>query len=181
MPLINNKMKQAVGGNWGKPQNIEQHIKLKSFVVEYERIPGKKKPRKMKRDYIIDSFCCPFCKKELPKDKSIPRNYFFNRVKKCPDCGALGKQECPACKHETWLLKGTYKHQGPGCGFEGEKLKEHSDVSKKKAGCKSTMPVREAWMYENPKIRASIQKGIQEAKEGKGEIVKDVGAFIKKL
>ncbi len=127
MPLINNKMKQAVGGNWGKPQSIEQHIKLKSFIVEPGRIPGKKKPKKIKRVYVIEGHCCPFCQKELPKDKSIPRNYVFNRVNKCPNCGAIGEQECPACKKETWFLNGFYKHQWMGCGFEGEKLKERKD------------------------------------------------------
>ncbi len=115
-------MKQAVRGNWGKPQSIEQHIKLKSFAVDPERIPNKKKPKKIKRVYIIEGHCCPFCHKELPKDKSLPRNFVFNRVNKCPDCGALGEQECPACKKETWFLNGMYKHQWMGCGFEGRKI-----------------------------------------------------------
>lgn len=44
-----------------------------------------------------------------------------------------------------------------------------------------SIPAREAWIYKNPKIRASIQKGIQEAKEGKGEIIDDVKAYIEKL
>jgi len=124
MPLINNKMKQVMAGNWGKPQNIEQHIKLKNFSVDSERIPSKKKPKKENQKYICPGDCCPFCHVELPVDKSLPRNYVFNRVNKCPDCGADGDKECPACKKEAWFFNGTYKHQWMGCGFEGKKLKE---------------------------------------------------------
>ena len=113
MPLINNKMKQVVGGNWGKPRKEEQHIKVKNFIVESETIPNKKKPKKDKQKYICPGDCCPFCQVELPVDKLLPRNYVFNRVNKCPNC-----------KKETWFLNGTYKHQWMGCGFEGEKLKK---------------------------------------------------------
>jgi len=122
MPLINSKMKQSVVGNFGKPRSMEQHIKLKDFAVEPERIPNKKKPRKVKRNNISEVFSCPFCQKELPVDNKLPRNFVFNRVNKCPSCGAIGDQECPACKKDTWLFKGIYKHQFFGCGFEGKKL-----------------------------------------------------------
>jgi len=134
MPLINNKMKQAVGGNWGKPQKIEQHIKLKNFAVEREQIPSKKKIKKVKQKYICPGDCCPFCHNELPVDKTLSPEIikanngemltlwpFDDKVKQCPNCKALGDQECPACKHKTWYSKGTYKHQWMGCGFEGNK------------------------------------------------------------
>ena len=124
MPLINNKMKQVVGGNWGKPRKEEQHIKVKNFIVESETIPNKKKPKKDKQKYICPGDCCPFCQVELPVDKLLHRNYVFNRSKKCPDCGAVGDKKCPACKKEAWLLNGMYKHQWLGCGFEGKKLKK---------------------------------------------------------
>ena len=124
MPLINNKMKQVIGGNWGKPRKEEQHIKVKNFIVEFETIPIKKKPKKNKQKYIGPGDCCPFCQVELPVDKLLPRNYVFNRVNKCPNCKAVGDKECPACKKEIWFLNGTYKHQWMGCGFEGEKLKK---------------------------------------------------------
>ncbi|MBF0479725.1 MAG: hypothetical protein HQL26_09610 [Candidatus Omnitrophica bacterium] len=44
-----------------------------------------------------------------------------------------------------------------------------------------TIPAREAWIFENPKALASLGKGIKEIDEGKGEVVKDLDAFLKKI
>jgi len=44
-----------------------------------------------------------------------------------------------------------------------------------------SIPAREAWVFKNPEVFASIQRGIQEAKEGKGEVIDDIDDFIKKL
>jgi hypothetical protein len=44
-----------------------------------------------------------------------------------------------------------------------------------------TVPAREAWVYENPKILASLQRGIKDIEEGRGEVVKDLGSFLDKL
>ena len=44
-----------------------------------------------------------------------------------------------------------------------------------------SIPAREAWIFQNPKVLASIQKGISEIEDGKGEIVDDLDAFLDKL
>ena len=33
-----------------------------------------------------------------------------------------------------------------------------------------SIPAREAWIFENPKVLASLKRGIQDAKEGKGGV-----------
>ena len=161
MPLINNKMKQSVGGNWGKPQDIEQHIKLKNFVVEPERVPSKKKPRKLKRNNIIEYHCCPFCHEELPIDKSLIGHPVLNRVNKCPGCGAEGDKECPACNKDTWFLNGFYKHQWMGCGFEGEKLKERKERKAKK--------MKQSWSHNAAKDTTLEHTQLKQQKEIKQE------------
>jgi len=50
--------------------------------------------------------------------------------------------------------------------------------SKKPGGA---VPIREAWVFKNPKVFASLRRGIKEIEDGKGEIVKDMDSFIKKL
>jgi hypothetical protein len=44
-----------------------------------------------------------------------------------------------------------------------------------------SIPAREAWVYENPKAFASLQRGIQDAAAGKGKVVDDLKSFINKL
>ena len=133
--LINNKMKQAVGGNWGKPKGIEQPIKLRDIDLGPRHVPGKKKKRKKnKQRFVFKGSCCPFCHAELPFDEVLiaKKNKELEgksccvwremyRVKICPKCASEIK-ECPACKRETWCRQGWYKHQFLGCGFEGRKV-----------------------------------------------------------
>ena len=42
------------------------------------------------------------------------------------------------------------------------------------------IPSRELWIYQNPKALKSIQKGLQDAREGKITEIKDVKEFLKK-
>ena len=44
-----------------------------------------------------------------------------------------------------------------------------------------TIPAREAWVYQNPKVLEQIRCGLSEAKQGKTQKVKDLGSFLKKL
>jgi len=44
-----------------------------------------------------------------------------------------------------------------------------------------TIPAREAWIYENPKILKQIRVGLSEAKQGKTQKVKNLGSFLKEL
>jgi len=44
-----------------------------------------------------------------------------------------------------------------------------------------TVPAREAWVYENPKILASLQRGIKDIEQGRGEVVKDLDSFLDNL
>lgn len=44
-----------------------------------------------------------------------------------------------------------------------------------------SVPAREAWIFQNPEVLASIRRGIQDAKEGKGDIVDDVDAYLENL
>jgi len=127
MTLINNKVKQFVKGNWGKPASLEQGLKLRHLDIEPQHIRGKKKKHKWKREYVYEGFCCPFCHRELPEDESKKTcRYVFNRATACPKCKAFEVKECPACKRNTWYWQGWYKHQGRlGCGFEGKKLARH--------------------------------------------------------
>ncbi|MEI6437263.1 MAG: hypothetical protein WCO69_00775 [Candidatus Omnitrophota bacterium] len=135
--LINNKMKQVVGGNWGKPKGPEQNVKLRDIDLEPRRIPGKKKRKTKKQKFIFEGPCCPFCHAELPKDEEAIAKAnkelqgrscvvweMHYRVKVCPKCNALEVKECPACKRTTWRRQAWYKHQFLGCGFEGKKLKD---------------------------------------------------------
>ena len=56
-----------------------------------------------------------------------------------------------------------------------------NDLKKKMVGHKRIVPAKEAWVDKNPKILASLQKGIKEIEEGNGEIVKDLDSFLRKL
>ncbi len=44
-----------------------------------------------------------------------------------------------------------------------------------------SVPSNEAWLYQNKKALASVQKGLKEAHEGKGTVVKDLDSFLEKL
>ncbi len=44
-----------------------------------------------------------------------------------------------------------------------------------------SIPASEAWIYENPKVIGRIRKGLDEAKQGKKEVVRDLDAFLDKL
>lgn len=44
-----------------------------------------------------------------------------------------------------------------------------------------TIPARETWIYNNPKLLAALEKGLNETKEGKGEAVEDIDSFLENL
>jgi len=44
-----------------------------------------------------------------------------------------------------------------------------------------SIPAREAWVYENPKVFASLRKGLQEAAMSKGKVVEKLDDFLEKL
>ena len=44
-----------------------------------------------------------------------------------------------------------------------------------------SIPAREAWVYESPKVLASLKRGIKDVEEGRVEIVKDLDSFLDKL
>lgn len=140
MTLINNKMKQFVEGNWGKPKGRRKGLRVRHLDIEHQHVSiKKKKPKKEKRKYVYRGHCCPFCHEELPLDEKliakkrmecegrphwlIERMY---RVTTCPNCKAYEVKECPACKRKTWYRQGWYKHQTLGCGFDGTKLTKSS-------------------------------------------------------
>ena len=43
------------------------------------------------------------------------------------------------------------------------------------------IPSRELWIYQNPKVLKSIQRGMRDIKEGRVTKVKDLDKFFKKL
>ena len=136
MILINNKIKQFIKGNWGKPKGLEKGLKLRDLDLERQHIPGKKKKRKKGRQkQVYKGHCCPFCHRELPLDEDRitkakkecegkPYTIWerMYRATTCLKCKAFEIKECPACKRKTWYRQGWHKHQSPGCGFEGKKL-----------------------------------------------------------
>jgi hypothetical protein len=44
-----------------------------------------------------------------------------------------------------------------------------------------SIPASEAWVYKNPKVIDRIRKGLDEAKQGKKEVVRDLDSFLDKL
>lgn len=44
-----------------------------------------------------------------------------------------------------------------------------------------SIPIREAWIYQNPKILNSIRQGLAEAKQGKVEKVENLEEFLEDL
>ena len=135
MALINNKAKQFVQHNWGKPKGQRKGLRVRHLDIEHQHVSIKKKRKKEKKKYVYKGRCCPFCLEELPLDEkrmaSEKKKYGGNlyrliemryRVTTCPNCKAYEVEECPACKRPTWHRKGWYKHQILGCGFDGKKL-----------------------------------------------------------
>ena len=123
---ITGKVKKFFGGNWGKPTKCEQKSKVDYSILEQEVPKYNKKKKKIKKEYNIPWTICPFCKNplrqlEVNHDNNV---YYVLNVKrydnKC-DCGAKVMPDCPACHRNTWFKDGIYKHQGYGCGFEGER------------------------------------------------------------
>ena len=45
----------------------------------------------------------------------------------------------------------------------------------------ANIPSRELWIYQNPEVIKSIQKGLQDVREGRVAEVKDVKKFLKDL
>lgn len=45
----------------------------------------------------------------------------------------------------------------------------------------TNIPSKELWIYQNPGVLKRIQKGLQDAREGKIKEVKDVKKFLKNL
>ena len=52
---------------------------------------------------------------------------------------------------------------------------------KKTEKTKKKIPRKELWIHKSPKILKSIQKGIQDIKEGRSTRVKDLDKFLKEL
>lgn len=127
--LLNNKFKQWLGGNWGKPVKHEHNLHLDSVLEDKDEVKYKSKKKKTKKQYIYDGDVCPFCQTELPIDEVKLKEetkhgvwrVFEPRVTTCPNCQSHGVSECPACKRKTWFNPATriYKHQSKWCGFEG--------------------------------------------------------------
>ncbi len=45
----------------------------------------------------------------------------------------------------------------------------------------ASIPSKELWVYRNPKVFKSIQKGIRDIKDGQVSKVKNLGKFLKEL
>jgi hypothetical protein len=124
MLLINNKIKQAHAGNWGKPNGVEQKVDLPEDIYLSKPLgKGKKKKREGKK--VWDYFSCPFCGKELkklPVDNDLVNIWAWGRESNC-ECGCYEVENCPSCKRKTWYnpITKIFKHskRNLGCGFEG--------------------------------------------------------------
>lgn len=44
-----------------------------------------------------------------------------------------------------------------------------------------SIPINEAWVYQNPEVIGKLRNGLKEAGEGKAERVKDLESFLEKL
>jgi len=134
---INNKIKQFFGGNWGKPNNVEQDIDLPNpLFPEPEEVKVKSKKKRHRKPYISPWSVCPFCNEELEKDEEESKKPelrwmgsigLFPYKQSCNKCGSYKIEKCPACGSCTWYNPNSkiFKHQGKfGCGFEGEKRNE---------------------------------------------------------
>jgi hypothetical protein len=137
---VNNKEKQAVSSNWGKPKDFEQkNTNIPDPLYPVDRHKGVKRNRK-KRVFRYSDEVCPFCDRDLPRIKltgeEMKQKTFYvegisiidtMRGYKINDectCGALRANSCPCCKRKTWFKDGVYKHQPRhflGCGFTGER------------------------------------------------------------
>ena len=123
--LINNKIKQFAGGNWGSNKFVKKNTRiLDSFFPEIPRYRSQKKKREA--NYEAKMYGCPFCFSILPI-VTRKRSLFWGdeRAKTCENCGAENKDKsCPACRLDTWFKNGIYKHRPVflNCGFVGRKL-----------------------------------------------------------
>jgi len=118
--IINNKMKQAKAGNWGKPNKTEQKKSARLDTDDRVKFPSKKKKKK-KEKKVFYLWACPFCGEEIPEKKDNKNSiYVFNREDSCK-CGAIKVPDCPACHRSTWFKEGIYKHNFISCGFTGKR------------------------------------------------------------
>ena len=125
MTIINNKIKQAHAGNWGKPNSVEQQTGVADNIyLTPHSAKGKKKKKERKP---VSWWCCPFCSVELPLKQNVDKTQVMSWLRDREDhciCGAYQVLLCPSCKHSTWFNPATeiYKHGSlMGCGFEGKK------------------------------------------------------------
>ncbi len=131
MGLINNKEKQAAGGNWGHPRKwTKRHTKLDDPLIPERPRKRQRKNKKRKKLFTWCKDLCPFCGIELPIDKTKkePMNKLLfwrqPRVEVCPNCHARHvDKSCPCYNGDTWIKEGIYKHNDPwNCGFTGKKI-----------------------------------------------------------
>lgn len=131
---INNKIKQKLGGNWGKPNKVQQDINLPKEIFDENEVKLKSKKKRRKNKYISPYSICPFCNNELEnasldtiKERKAEWtiNIFDLKKEDCNICGSYLVKECPSCNHSTWYNPKSeeYKHQGKfSCGFFGKKI-----------------------------------------------------------
>lgn len=131
---INNKEKQAAGGNWGHPRKYtKRKTKIPNpLIPECSRSSRKRKKKKDKKPYIWHFEVCPFCGEERKKLNNKD-SWFRNREDFCRKCGAKEvKGECPACHRTAWIKNEYYKHEGfYTCGFSGKKFNS-KEISERK-------------------------------------------------
>lgn len=124
MNLINNKIKQYAGGNWSSNQFVKKTTRIpEPLFLEIPKHRSRKK--RLKVDFEARYNACPFCGTSLPEEGK--RKMFIWRISyanECSKCGAKNKiNGCPACKHDSWLKDGIYKHLPfLNCGFVGQKI-----------------------------------------------------------
>ena len=125
---ITNKIKQFFGGNWGKPNNLEQRrTEVPDDFFDDVAPKWTSRKKKKKKPYIAFWGQCPFCHEKLieipPEQGHVLRDY----LGEC-QCGAIQVPDCPACHCETWMKNKIYKHQWLGCGFEGKKKETNNEL-----------------------------------------------------
>ena len=80
MGLINNKEKQAAGGNWGHPRKwLKRHTKIDDpLIPERTKKVKSRKKKKKKPKKVFVWYACPFCGKEIPIDpKKKDKGFLF--------------------------------------------------------------------------------------------------------
>ena len=81
------------------------------------------------------------------------------------------KKKTPYAKEEWAKIEELASEKGKTC----------KSVKSAKKYLGSLTPSRELWIHKSPKILKSIQKGIQDIKEGRSTRVKDLDKFLKEL